>query len=338
MKLMKYLEKALPKTLKLVRVTTVAVLAGCVLAGGNTIIAQAATLADVFDAKQYADDYADLKEAFGYDEQALLNHYLTYGIAEKRSMSGGLLDVVKYRETYADLDAAFGDNWDAYVEHFLTYGIYEGRKSGTDFDALAYANKYADVKEAFGDNALEIYRYYQTVGRAEGRDAKGEPSANTSQGSDANTSQGSDSGSSGSTPAPADSPSGNTADISAAEAVLNLVNAERAKEGLAPLTLNPTATAAAQLRAEETVTLFSHTRPDGTTCFTALDQAGVAYRTAGENIAAGQSTPEWVMESWMNSPGHRANILNANFTQLGVGYYYSVGSPYGHYWVQLFIG
>ena len=332
MKLMKYLEKVLPKVSKLVQATAVAALAGCILAGGNTIIARAATVADVVDTRQYADDYTDLKAAFGYDEQALLNHYLTYGIAEKRSMSGGLLDVVKYRETYADLDAAFGDNWDAYVEHFLTYGIYEGRDSGTDFDALAYANKYSDVKEAFGDNALEIYRYYQTVGRSEGRDGV-TPSANTGQGSD--------SGSSGNTPAPADTPSAdtaNTSDMSAAEAVLNLVNAERAKEGLAPLTLNPTATAAAQLRAEELVTLFSHTRPDGTTCFTALNQAGVAYRTAGENIAAGQSTPEWVMESWMNSSGHRANILNAQFTQLGVGIYYNADTPYGHYWVQMFIG
>lgn len=334
MKQKKYLEKVLPKVSKLVRVTAAAVLAGCVLAGGNAIVAQAATLADVFDAKQYADDYADLKEAFGYDENALLNHYLTYGIAEKRNVSGGLLDVVEYRETYADLDAAFGDNWNAYVEHFLAYGIYEGRESGTDFDALAYADRYADVKGSVGDNILEIYRHYQTIGKAEGRNAgKGAYDAPP-----ANTNQVPDSGSSESAPAPADTPSGNTADTSVAEAVLNLVNVERQKAGLAPLTLNLTATAAAQLRATEIVPLFSHTRPDGTTCFTALDQAGVTYRTAGENIAAGQSTPEWVMESWMNSPGHRANILNGNFTQLGVGYYYSVGTPYGHYWVQMFIG
>lgn len=119
--------------------------------------------------------------------------------------------------------------------------------------------------------------------------------------------------------------------------ILRLVNAERAREGVAPLTLNTTLCAAAQLRARELPTQFAHTRPDGTQCFTVLDQVGQRYRTAGENIAAGQTSPAQVMSDWMNSPGHRRNILDASFTQLGVGYL-QTDSGYGEYWVQLFIG
>lgn len=165
-----YLEAFLNKVKKPVRMAAGLMLAGCVLLGGTGIV-KAATVADVFDAKQYADDYADLKAAFDYDEEALLNHYLTYGINEKREVSG-LIDVVKYREAYGDLDAAFGDDWDAYVNHFLTYGAYERRNSGTDFDALAYAERYSDLKETLGDNVLALYQHYLTSGKAEGRDAK----------------------------------------------------------------------------------------------------------------------------------------------------------------------
>lgn len=111
--------------------------------------------------------------------------------------------------------------------------------------------------------------------------------------------------------------------------VIRLVNAERAKEGLTALQTNGTIAEAAQTRAEELPTLFDHTRPDGISCFTALDEAGVRYWTAGENIAAGYATPAQVVAGWMNSPGHRANILNSSFTTIGVG-------RDGNYWVQLF--
>ena len=148
------------------------ILAGMLLWNGSGI-AQATTLADIFDARQYADRYSDLKEAFGYDEKALLEHYLTYGIAEGRD-GFGLLEVRKYREKYPDLDAAFGDNWDAYVDHYLTYGIKEHRDPGTDFDPLAYMERYEDLKEAFGDDALALYQHYMIFGKSEGRDAKKE--------------------------------------------------------------------------------------------------------------------------------------------------------------------
>ena len=130
-----------------------------------------------------------------------------------------------------------------------------------------------------------------------------------------------------------------TPEAMAAE-VVRLVNVERAKEGLAPLGTYDSLTKAAQIRAPEIVTLFSHDRPDGTSCFTAMDQTGAkkgAY-TWGENIAAGNATAAATVEQWMNSPGHRANILNAKFTHIGVGYQHSAGSTYGHYWVQMFTG
>lgn len=116
--------------------------------------------------------------------------------------------------------------------------------------------------------------------------------------------------------------------------IVELVNEERAKAGLAPLTLKEDITEAAQVRATETVQSFSHTRPDGRHFSTALTEAGVSYRGAGENIAWGQKTPEQVMEGWMNSEGHRANILNEKYTSIGVGYYPSANGV--NYWSQLF--
>ena len=122
--------------------------------------------------------------------------------------------------------------------------------------------------------------------------------------------------------------------------VVRLVNEERAKEGLSPLDTYDSLTRAAQIRAPEIVTLFSHDRPDGTKCYTAMDQTGASEGTytRGENIAAGSSTAAAVVEQWMNSPGHRANILNPQFTHIGVGYQYDAGSSYRHYWVQMFAG
>ena len=116
--------------------------------------------------------------------------------------------------------------------------------------------------------------------------------------------------------------------------VVNLVNIERAKEGLAPLTMDAKVQAAAQVRAKECEQLFSHTRPNGSSFATALKEQNVSYRSAGENIAWGQRSPQEVMEAWMNSAGHRANIMNPNFTTIGVGYYENAKGT--DYWCQLF--
>ncbi len=117
--------------------------------------------------------------------------------------------------------------------------------------------------------------------------------------------------------------------------VIRLVNAERAKYGLSALQKDEGAAAAAHIRAKEIVQSFSHTRPDGSSCFTAAKEAGVTYKTAGENIASGYSDPQQVVNGWMNSEGHRKNILSASFTKIGTGCYSSGGVLY---WTQFFIG
>lgn len=123
-----------------------------------------------------------------------------------------------------------------------------------------------------------------------------------------------------------------------AEQVLQLVNAERSKNGLKSLTLSEKLTDIAKMKANDMAenNYFSHTSPTYGTPFQMLQTFGVSYKTAGENIAAGQKTADAVMESWMNSSGHRANILNSGYTELGVGYV--KGGSYGTEWVQLFIG
>ena len=118
--------------------------------------------------------------------------------------------------------------------------------------------------------------------------------------------------------------------------VVTLVNEERAKAGLAALTVDSKAEAAAAVRAKEIMTSFSHTRPNGSSFSTALKEQGASYSTAGENIAWGQKTPQEVVTGWMNSSGHRANILGANYTKIGCGFYQ--GSNGTCYWSQLFMG
>ena len=115
--------------------------------------------------------------------------------------------------------------------------------------------------------------------------------------------------------------------------VVRLVNAERAKEGLAALQMDSSLNSAAQVRAKEIVTSFSHTRPNGSNCFTALSEAGIKYNGSGENIAYGQKTPAEVVNAWMNSAGHRANIMSTKFTKIGVGCHNSNGT---YYWSQFF--
>lgn len=113
-----------------------------------------------------------------------------------------------------------------------------------------------------------------------------------------------------------------------ANQVLKLVNAERAKEGLSALTMSDALTAPANKRAQEITQTFSHTRPNGTQWSTVLNEYNVSVSTAGENLAYGYNTPEAVVEGWMNSPGHRANIMNSKFHKIGIGVYDKNGTIY----------
>lgn len=126
---------------------------------------------------------------------------------------------------------------------------------------------------------------------------------------------------------------GSTQIESYARQVAAIVNSERAANGLSPLKYSDQLSEAALVRAAEIQSSFSHTRPNGASCFTAIKEAGISYTTAGENIAYGQRTPEEVMNSWMNSSGHRANILGQNYEYIGIGVTYKNGT---YYWTQFF--
>ncbi|WP_093850591.1 CAP domain-containing protein [Streptomyces pini] len=127
-----------------------------------------------------------------------------------------------------------------------------------------------------------------------------------------------------STPAPADD---------AAARVVELVNSERAKAGCAPLKANEKLTAAARAHSQDMADHrnMSHTGSDGSGPGDRIERAGYEWRTYGENVAYGYRTPESVMDGWMSSPGHKRNILNCSFQEIGVG----LAQP-GDYWTQTF--
>lgn len=117
--------------------------------------------------------------------------------------------------------------------------------------------------------------------------------------------------------------------------VVRLVNIERANNGLKPLTMNWELSRVARYKSQDMLDkgYFSHTSPTYGSPFNMMKNFGISYRAAGENIAMGYKTPQAVVTGWMNSSGHRANILNSSFTQIGVGYVAN-----GNYWTQMFIG
>ena len=130
-------------------------------------------------------------------------------------------------------------------------------------------------------------------------------------------------------------PQADTASASYEAEVVRLVNQARSRNGLPPLTENWELSRIARYKSQDMKDrgYFSHTSPTYGTPFQMIRAFGLTYRYAGENIAKGYATPQSVVEGWMRSDGHRANILSPNYTQLGVGYVAS-----GNYWTQLFLG
>ncbi len=117
--------------------------------------------------------------------------------------------------------------------------------------------------------------------------------------------------------------------------VVRLTNIEREKSGLNQLVKRDDMCGVANIRAMEISQTFSHTRPNGQDCFSVVKEKNISYRFLGENIASGYTSPEAVVKGWMNSEGHKANVLNGNFSGIGIGYYEHNGIKY---WVQMFIG
>ena len=129
----------------------------------------------------------------------------------------------------------------------------------------------------------------------------------------------------------------NDTQIAYVNEVFRLVNEARKANGVAPLRLDEDLCRAAQVRSAECVKVFSHTRPDGTKYKTAITDAGVVAKCTGENVASGYTTPQQVVDGWLKSEGHRANILNAKFTRIGIGLTENTGNKYkGYAWSQLF--
>jgi len=124
--------------------------------------------------------------------------------------------------------------------------------------------------------------------------------------------------------------------LSDEKTAVNLLNNLRESKGLQPLAWNPSSALqqAAELRAEELIEEFSHTRPDGSSCFTVLKDFGLIYRTCGENIAMGTYlSPKGATDLWINSPGHYRNMINPDFEEIGLACC-KIGDTV--YWVQLF--
>ena len=115
--------------------------------------------------------------------------------------------------------------------------------------------------------------------------------------------------------------------------VYEITNNYRSLVGVSSLTLDSSLVEAASIRAKELSNSFSHTRPNGNSCFTVLSELGISYGTAGENIAAGYSSSQSVMEGWRSSSGHYQNIISSKFKKIGIGVNI-VNNQY--YWVQIF--
>ncbi|CAL9633733.1 hypothetical protein SUDANB176_06154 [Streptomyces sp. enrichment culture] len=135
------------------------------------------------------------------------------------------------------------------------------------------------------------------------------------------------------TSAPSPAATGGAKASGAVAKVVELVNAERGKAGCSPVKVNATLTEAAQKHSEDMAAsgTMSHTGSDGSSPADRITRAGYSWSTYGENVAYGYSTPEQVMQGWMNSPGHKKNILNCGFKEIGVG----LAQP-GSYWTQDF--
>lgn len=173
------------------------------------------------------------------------------------------------------------------------------------------------------------FSFYKETGRDGGQTNTGQ------QGAQGNQQQQNAAGQQGTEQAPTNDAQQNTQGISAVESkVIELTNAQRRKNGLKDLQADTALSNVARTKSNDmrSKNYFSHTSPTYGSPFDMMRDFGISYKSAGENIAKGQTTPEQVVDAWMNSEGHRKNILSADYTHIGVGY-----SESGNYWTQMFI-
>jgi uncharacterized protein YkwD len=274
-------------------------LASLTLAPVLSAAAAPRTMSDgtIFDPEFYAKNNPDVVKVFGKKTSALYKHYTKYGKAEGRAPYEGADTAKKSSGKMATLD---------------------------EFDASFYAKNNPDVVKVYGKTKKRLYAHYKEYGFKEGRPAyAGQVTTKEAAKETAKPKAAEEA------PVPS---SGNTL----ADDIVRLTNEERANAGLSALTAdNATLTQAAMIRAQEIMVSFSHTRPNGKDPNTAYTELGGTYKRFGENLAMGQKTPQQAVTAWMNSQGHKDNMLYTDYKPLGVGV--AVDSKGYYYWVQLFV-
>lgn len=285
--------------------------------GQTLTVSRVGNFYQLFDAEYYARMNPDVVSVFGTEKSELYKHFMEYGLSEGRNVIEGF-DVCAYRSAYPDLVEALGNDVLAYFNHYETYGIYENRNLITIAACRAAGITVTD----FSGNVVATPFEQSINNLGSSNNTVVVPDTETDKETDTDT----------------------ETDMSVfISEVINLVNEEREKEGLKSLTVNKYLESAAIIRAKELLELFSHDRPNDTEYYTAIDDVigegenswNTVFSRVGENVAMGQKTPESVMEAWMNSEDHKANILKDSFTCIGVGVYEENGI---YYWVQLFGG
>lgn len=199
-------------------------------------------------------------------------------------------------------------------------------------------NLYGSLNSFFKIYSTYIHKYLQNGGQQNNSQQNSNPQDNSQQ--DNKPQNNNQQSSNQQQEKPQNPNSGNQGNIQTGKAaeVLNLVNKERNKVGLPSLKLDSQLNNLAQMKAEDMAKkgYLSHNSPTYGSAFDMMKEYGVSYKTAGENIAKGQKSSDSVMRAWMNSSGHRANILNSGYTRLGVGY--ATDAKGNTYWVQMFVG
>jgi uncharacterized protein YkwD len=309
----------------------------------------------------YLGNSSDLRAA-GFNYRQAYEHFLTYGLREGRNASpfishdhsGNSLNEAHridinsnssiFRESVNASDSSdfYGFSLDA-ASNSLNLTI-NGLSSNTDFEllnnagqVLARSTNPGITNEAINIDNLQAGNYFIRVYSVDGGNSNYNLSllARTAAVS-SEISQNSPNASTASSPVP------QSISNTFVNEVLNLTNTQRTQRGLQPLQLNQRLTNAAQGHSEDMALrdYFSHEGPNGSSIASRVIAAGYNYSRVGENIAAGYATAQEVVNSWMNSPGHKANILNPDFQEIGIGYYYlanDVGEiNYQQYWTQDF--
>jgi uncharacterized protein YkwD len=324
----------------------------------NYGVAEGRKFSQVFDLNFYRSNNSDLS---GLSNEQLFEHFSNFGLSEGRNASeyinadfannrlktardiGVTTNPAIYRDSISDRDRADVYKFDLSSEDTSLNITLNGLGGNLDLELLDARGRSVAIA-ANPDNASEVFSFNDlTSGTYYVRVYQGSEGQNSNYNLSFSSKLISNSVEAGipevatSEPA-ASSPVTNNF----IQEVLDLTNAERAKEGLSALKLNSNLNLAAQNHSEDMAQqdYFSHTGVNGSSSGDRATSAGYQFSYLGENIAAGYTTPEEVVQGWMNSSGHRANILNANYQEMGLGYYYLENDTgnvnYNYYWTQEF--